>query len=130
MIPNPQSPRQTVDPVLPPDNSYATFSKYLVKNVYGPLEYTDRYGVNIFQNANYVNINRKHPLFQEEGLPQDIIQKGRDITKITALRALFKKTAIAMADGCEDPEWKQIFLHRAAVGLLKEDYVDATNHFS
>jgi hypothetical protein len=97
--------------------------KDLVDNVCGPVVYRDKYGVDIYERLSYVNINRKHPLFQED-LPEGEIY---DVSKMNALRVLLKTTATAMADGCDDLEWKQIFLHKAAVMLPKQDYLDASN---
>ncbi len=114
-----------VFPLSPPDNLYDTFMNDLANNVCGPIAHVDRYGVNIYDKLSYVNINRKHPLFQKELLPQDM-GKSNDMTKINALRVLFKNTVDTMANGCEDLEWKQIVLHKAAVALPKRDYLDAT----
>jgi len=115
----------SVFPLSPPDNSYDTFMNDLVNNVCGHVVHRDRYGVNIYDKLSYVIINRKHPLFQKEFLTSDVGEHV-DVTKINALRALFQNTVETMANGCEDLEWKQIFLHKAAVTLPKRDYLDAT----
>jgi hypothetical protein len=111
-------------PIAPRDDSFDTFMEML-DNTLGEIEYVDKYGVKIYKNINYVSINRKHTLFQKD-IPQ-YVKEECDITKLDAIRLLFENNVAVMANGCSDLEWNQIFLHKAAVELPKQDYIDATH---